>query len=319
MAIINDLEGNTSTVFDKHGFVDEYLHIVRNRSTKAAQNHKGVILECLNHINKPIHLIRRRDIKEYFKKIVDKKDIKLVSKETYRSYLKSFFYYVEDELEDDEELDIDFMNPVPTKKSYKFTKRECDIEDAKDEKDEIFSRKQLLELLIKTKQIKFRDFIIFCILIGTGMRVSEALTIKIQKIDLEKRIIKTGKVINARKTGKELVFFIPKKFVPFLDKYIRIVNRKTGWLFPGKKDHLRYNHWHRQIRKKYGTIYGKTHRFRKSIISYRVDIGCPLYVSEMLTNHQPTSVQGKYYIKKSFANKRQLYDKWFPYYSFPWF
>ena len=97
-----------------------------------------------------------------------------------------------------------------------------------------------------------------------------------------------------------------------------------GWLFENKNGkHLLDATLRYRITKKYEEKWQYFHRFRSSIITYRIDKGCPQHISEILCNHMPTSIQFKHYYKK--MNKKNIpeirswYDKYFPYYDLKYF
>ncbi|MFX0188967.1 MAG: hypothetical protein ACFE8A_14675 [Candidatus Hodarchaeota archaeon] len=78
--------------------INGYLKEVEKRSYQEFRNQKGIILECLNYIDKYIKKITILDVKNYFEKIVDKKynkrtgkPIKLDTKENYRSRPKKYY------------------------------------------------------------------------------------------------------------------------------------------------------------------------------------------------------------------------------------
>ncbi|MHA1150376.1 MAG: tyrosine-type recombinase/integrase [Promethearchaeota archaeon] len=308
--------------------VKEYLHEVYKRSEGACRNQKRFVRGCLNYIRKDLEAITMPDVKDYLENEIDNRRLKLNSKETCRSYLKSFFFYVQARFLIN---NINFINPVPIKKVFQFDKHEQDFKKITDEEEDIFSKKELLNILELSKKHKFRDFIFFCILIVTGMRLSECLTIKIENISLKRRFIQTGFVKDARKSDKALLFFFPKNFAPFLEKYIRILNGSSLWLFPGKTSYWQKSSWYNYIAKTYGievqlgdkknyySKYTKSHSFRRTLITRRLKNGCPLLISEMLMNHKSSSVEGMHYFRLSIRGKRDYYDKWFPYYDFPYF
>ena len=83
-------------------FVLDYLKKFEKKAHGSYLNKKWIIEDCLNFVKKEIDNIKITDIKRYFEEIIDKKVnkrtdklIKLDTKETYRSYLKSFFNYVQ--------------------------------------------------------------------------------------------------------------------------------------------------------------------------------------------------------------------------------
>lgn len=295
--------------------LDDYLEEMRKRSDNTYYQGKSNLFACLNYINKPLKEINRKDMKSYLA-YLDSRSLKYSTKQIMRSKLNAFFEYLEYELESE---GVDYRNPVPSSKQFKFSQHEADMKE-KSFDETIYSDQQLLDLLDHSKKRSLRDFIFFGLLIATGMRVSECLSIERKNIDLENRSIKTGYIKNARKSRKELTFYIPEKFVIYLEFYMTHL-KNTVWLFPGAST----NHWQNSSVSMYIVRhypkYTQFHRFRKTIITNRVmKMQCPEWVSEGLTNHKVSgTTQRDHYIKISDQERRDLYDKYFPYYSFPFF
>lgn len=162
------------------------------------------------------------------------------------------------------------------------------------------------------------------------MRVGEVLTIKVENIHLNDRWLVTGFEEGAKKSTRRskmgLLFFFPKNFVPFIERYMsHLDNPKYGFLFPSTRNHNNTDHFSKSGLYGYvyinlGKKYGKFHKYRRTLIS-RLDNtpGMQPHIREILLNHTPTTTQGKAYIKKDPIIKRMNYDKFFPYYHFPYF
>ena len=106
----------------------------------------------------------------------------------------------------------------------------------------------------------------------------------------------------------------------YLRLYIELLEEKKGknniWLFPGQKGQCLTDMGARLIAtkiKKHLELPIKWHSFRRTMITARVKMECPLYISELLMNHAPSSVESKSYIKLNLEEKRDLYDKYFPF------
>lgn len=309
--------------------VSDYLHEVFKRSTPSYRNQRITLLNLLNYLNKNLEKITMIDIKRYFDEIIDKRTnkknhnpISINSKDAYRSYLSSFFDYVIGRFL---EINIEYRNPVPNKRIYKFTRYESDIQKQTEINDEIFTELELLEILNVSKKKNLRDFVLFSLLIVDGTRISEILTIKINNIKLEARYFETGFEKDARKStrfsNKSLIFFIPERFKPYLEQYINYIGKENIWLFPGRTTHLTYGGFRDYVKRNYDEKFRLFHKFRSTLISNRlIKTNCPLWISEGLENHKiSNSTQIKHYAKFTIEQKRELYDKYFPYYNFPYF
>lgn len=313
-------------------YFTSYLMEVKKRSDPAYKNQKCALTQFFEYVytnlnNKNVVEITKKDVRNYLNDILDKKEIKNSSKNSYRSYLSSFFDYIEEIIDSDT-----FTNPVPNKKKYKFTQYEKDVKKQSEKELEILTKTQLLKILDYChKNRRLEDFILFGLCICTGARISEIITIKLENINLQERYFETGFEKNARKSTlgpkKSLLFFFPGKFKIFLKNYIlslKSLNPDIEWLFPGKnkKIHATVNNKPyyilEMLNKKLGFHFSYRY-FRKSIITERVKMNCPDWISEGLTNHIGTTVQKRHYITLTIKEKRDYYDVYFPYVSFPYF
>jgi integrase/recombinase XerD len=297
------------------GFLEEKFKISKN----TYESHKYNVIECLNYIKKPIEEIDIVDIAKYLTNVINKKDIQITTKNAYRYNISSFFQYVQQQfLTKREEA---YHNPVPSKDVFKFTK--SNKIKRKPEKEEKFTKKELLTILDNSKKREFRDFIIFAILIATGMRIGECLSIRVNQIDLERRLLDTGFDKGARKStktsGESIRFFLPKGLIRYLKKYLYMI-KGDKWLVSGREKYLTPSGFRSTSKERYPKKFSKFHKYRKTLITNRVKkMECPLWISEGLMNHVPSSVEGRAYIKLSIPEKRELYDKYFPYKAFPYF
>ena len=178
-------------------FVNSYLAEVKKRSDGAYRNQKSVLKSFFDYVDKPVDEIYMWDVINYFNDVLELEDkdgntIQNSSKETRRSYLKSFFSYVQGNLASKK---LDYQNPVPNYQVYKFKRRDTDIKKQSEKNEKILTKIQLLEILtyIKKNYTKNkRIFIFFCLCECTGARYSEIRTIKIENVNLDERYFETG-------------------------------------------------------------------------------------------------------------------------------
>ncbi|MFX1499970.1 MAG: tyrosine-type recombinase/integrase [Promethearchaeota archaeon] len=312
-------------------YVNSHLNEIKKRSDYAYRNHKSVLKNLFENIDKPILKITKLDIKKYFDEVLDPRDdIKADSKETMRANLRSFFYHVESLLLDQ---DINYNNPVPSKKVYKFTKRNTDIIKRSEKNAKLLTKNQLLEILDYAKKNftknNKRMFIYFGLCICSGAREMEIATIKIADVNIEERYFETGFEKNARKSTKHikegLLFFFPVNFTSYLKNYVlKLKNEGEIWLFPSTKgieSHMTNStpeYYYKKLRKALG-FHFSMHWFRHSLITYLKKNSCSRENREMLLNHVPLRIQAKHYEHEEITEKRAIYDKYFPYYEFPYF
>jgi integrase len=324
---------------DNKKFIEEYLIRVSKRSYKTARAQKIVIEKSIEYIDKPIHLINKQDVLDFIQeKIENNSNLSLVSKETYIRNLKAFF----DSMVFLNQLEY---NPVPSIKMLKQQgllnqnelKGKAENPFKEDELD-IYKREELLEILQLSRGKKLTDFIIFGLLISTGARISEILTIRTNHVDLERSMIYTGEVNGARKStltnrnnkGPIGIFFcFPENFGHYIKQFIQIKGRKNDeFLFQGTKfddvakEFLPYpdTTFRTNVKYRYGSKWTTFHKFRRTVITCRVkDKKCPLEISKLLVNHKTTDIEMNHYIKLTLEDRINLYKTYFPFESLPYF
>lgn len=322
--------GGTPLIVSKENqfYVDSYLYQVKKRSDFAYLGNKSVLKYFFEYIDKSVENIKMLDVRNYFDDVLDKEDNALSTKKTKRSRLTSFFYHVQSILLSN---GIDYNNPVPNQRIYQFTKKSTDIKKQSEKDKEILSMEQITEILnFARKNMRKKEFIKFGLLISSGARIGEILTLKVKNINLEESFFETGFEKNARKstrnTNTALLFFFPNGFKTYLKNYILSLDKNVEWLFPSSNSKTGtytkmtsfFSHKTR-IEKALGFRF-KIHSFRKTLITNRVlKMKCPLWISEGLVNHKSSSVEGEHYIKLSIEEKREQYDKYFPYQNIPYF
>ena len=236
----------------------------------------------------------------------------------------SFFNYIQKTLL---AYSIDFSNPVPSKKIFKFSTNLDDISYVSDGELKVVTVAQIKKIMdyIYT-HLNRRDFILFGLDICTGARISEIRTIMKKDINLENNSFQTGFIPGARKTtlhtNKGLLFFFPPKFSHYIEEYLESCSKCEKWLFPGYKEKAlsrpQVQNLLVKIRNKLG-FHFSWHYFRRTIISERMKLGCEKWLSEGLTNHAPSDVQSKSYIKLKFHERQAYYMKYFPYSKISYF
>lgn len=304
--------------FENRFFIDKYLDEVKKRSPGSFVNNQIVIKYLMKEIPKPLQEFTMIDIQDYLINFIDKKEIKKTSKNSIRYMLMSFFNYIQKTLLT---YKIEFSNPVPSKKIYKFSTNVDDIVHVSDDELKILTLVQLKKILSYSfHDMGRRDFLLFGFAINSGARISEVRTIMTKDLNLENYSFQTGFILGSRKTtlhtNKGLLFFFPSDFAKYLKEYLNSCKKCEKFLFPGYKGKPISRDTTQKIldfvRKKMG-FYFTWHFFRRSRITAMSKMGCPLIISEMLLNHAPSSVEGKSYIKLSIKEKKELYKKWNPY------
>ncbi len=308
-----------STLTDDY-IISSFLRETKKRSDGSFNNMMVVLKNFFQNVTKPLKDITIINVRDYFVDHLDKRDIKTVSKNVKRFMLIGFFNYVKKLYLVE---NIDFQNPVPNKAVFQFTQTADDIKRHSKMKHKILTLDQLDEILFWVENNRsLRDLIIIVLITFSGARISEIRSIIKSDLDIEKNFFETGFIKNARKStlGKKqgLLFFFPDEVKPLLERYIGQLDEKEDWLFPGYLDRCispSTADWIYCDAKKSLDIKFSWHYFRKTIITERKKMKCPLDISEMLMGHSPSSVEGESYIKLSVEEKFRYYLEYFPYKS----
>jgi integrase len=305
-------------------FIKAYLEEVAKRSPGSYANNVLIIRDLTKNIEKPFLEMSMMDIQNYLITIIDKQEIKKSTKNSRRYMLKAFFDYIQKTML---LYKVDFKNPVPNKKIFKFTTNLDDIGYVADSELQILSLEELNKILIYCKKkLSLRDLVLILLVVVTGARISEIRTILRKDVTLDEYYFQTGFVPGARKTtlhtNKGLLFFFPKTIHEILRHYMYSCEKCDKWLFPGYMDkplsRTMVQSIISKIRKEVG-IHFTWHYFRRTLISERIKKGCPKWLSEGLANHAPSDVEAKSYIKLTIKDKRNYYRKYFPYKKITYF
>jgi len=301
--------------------LNDHLTEKAKSSNTTAEKKRYILLGFLNEVKRNVLEVTPRDVLDYLKHLESRNDLAWSSKERYRSDLHGFYEYVE--YWQRVEGNPIYRNPVPNSRIFKFSKPE---KPKKKTKVSSLTRDQLAQILKLAKMRSLSEYILFQLLSKVGMRISEALTIRIEHINFTERTIKTGIEEEARKSSRhfesgELTFFFSRKLGLKLREFTLYLNKKSGWLFEGYKG----NHYHvagmYKILKYYHEKVGfkfTFHAFRRTVISERKRLydgkagrlKIAGWESEIIMNHVPKSVENKHYLKLPLAEKRKIFDNY---------
>ncbi len=162
-----------------------------------------------------------------------------------------------------------------------------------------------------------RDRAIMELLYATGMRISEALSLKLYDVDLEDRVVRIS-----GKGYKERIVPFNEIAKNFLDQYITnarnsfIKGKDTNYLFLNTKGKKlsRIGFW--KILKEYATRIGledkvHPHVFRHSFATHMLMNGCDLRVLQEILGHSSISTTQRYtYISISYL--KEVHKKYHP-------
>ncbi len=189
-------------------------------------------------------------------------------------------------------------------------------------KDVIATREELEQILRHLKEGNERNYLMFRLLIETGMRVGELASIQVLNINTEKRFVKVS-----GKRGKG-VYYFTESLAEKLDYYINHTPHLNKYLFPSH----RAEHYTARaismilshIREEIGIKkHISAHTFRRTLNTYRfemliIDSTDPLKVKDdirlkILLNHKVKGVNFESYTKLNYEHFLSMYDTLNPY------
>lgn len=295
-----------------------YLEIKRENSDNTYRNKKSHLKHFYMINNKPIELIEIQDVEKYVKHLKQR----YTNRTTQRNHLQSVKAYYNQILKwlgargivkpnVFQYMDIDIMKKEKPKNVVDM-KVSINMHQTK------AMAPHLMNKIIHAAEMRSKkEFVFFLILKYTGMRISECISIRIENIDVEERVIATGVIRNMRKGGL-VYYFVPKHVMLEIEDYMLGLESGEEWLFPSHKSEICYKNPQELIRrfKRETGINGWTsHQFRHTIIYKRLKMGCPGSISDVLMNHALKGTQAIFYRENNLtlADRRDFYDKWNPY------
>ena len=184
----------------------------------------------------------------------------------------------------------------------------------KNNKNVVLTKDELVKILRFLKMHKFQYYLIFRVFAETGMRKGELIKLNLSGVNLKNRTLTT-----TGKTG-EKTYYISKQLAQYLEIYLqerdlRATNSNALFIsnYGRRYSNRPFNLILKQTTKKLGIQKNITcHTFRKSLNTFRYEMGCPDSDLEFLLGHK-ISINRDYYVKLSPEQKLELFDKWDPY------
>lgn len=153
----------------------------------------------------------------------------------------------------------------------------------------VLSKNEVLAILDSIGNIKHKT--ILMLIYSGGLRLGEAVTIRVTDIDLERGFI----TIRAAKGRKDRATILSEKFVNLLDSYIKAYHPKN-WLFEGQQQgshisarsvqHIFQTALAKTGIKKKSTVHTLRHSFATHLLEQGVDIR---YIQELLGHQSPNT------------------------------
>ena len=295
-----------------HSFI-EYIkaekgysgHTIRNYESDLMQFSKFVLMkDGVKKDDTDIHLIDYTLIRSYLGELFNTSKRTTIARKL--STLKSFFRYLE-------LRGITRLNPA------------VDITTPKQEKripaylpiDDMFA---LLEQPDKEKELGLRDLAILELLYSSGLRVSELVTLDIEKLDLTSRLVRV-----AGKGGKERILPVGRKATIAIKEYLantEKARKKAGHSITHGPLFLNYRGGRLSVRsvdrlvKRYSRQCGiaseiSPHSIRHTFATHLLDGGADLRSIQELLGHVNLSTTQKY-THVSIDKLMEVYDKSHP-------
>ena len=194
--------------------LDEFLVIkrVEGLSESSLKRYRYTTIRLFEYTDKHYSQITREDIRLFFSEL-SRKGLRNITLENYRRFLNSFFNTI---------TDYDYiiqnpMNQIPPIKYEKKIKKEFSNEE--------------IEIMRETIQKeKLRERAIFELLLSSGIRISELVSLNIEDLNLEK---KTFKVIG--KGSHERICYMGDRAKLLIELYLKTRNDKSQALFISQK------------------------------------------------------------------------------------
>lgn len=228
--------------------------------------------------NKPITDINDKYISKFIISI--KPEVSNATMHTYLSYLKIFFNFLRDE---------QIIKDSPIIKSLIPKRIKKDIIP--------FDEDQLEIMLSEAKRRDLEFFLILKMLLLTGLRPTDLISLKIGDFNLKDKVIR----IEIKKTENVLYFPIYKDLKSFIEEYLweRFDCDKDALLFEGMSVNalsLRFRRMKKHLKIRNNYLYTlKT--FRKTFASKLASNGIPIYDVANLLGHNNIKTTMKYYTK----------------------
>lgn len=182
--------------------------------------------------------------------------------------------------------------------------------------DEEFNK--LIKSMDMTKFNEYRDHVVCCIIMDTGMRLSETLNLTIDNVDFVRRtIIIPGEITKGR---KDRVVFYSQTMAKLLNRWIRFKDamQETNLLFPAKSSNniLSTSNFERNFR-----VYLKRAKINKSVTPHSLRnnfarrfllASNDIHTLSKLLGHSSITVTEKAYLDLMDEDFRKKYQRYSP-------
>lgn len=153
----------------------------------------------------------------------------------------------------------------------------------------VLSKNEVFSIFAQVKNLKHKT--VLMLIYSAGLRINEAVTLKISDIDFDRKMI----LIQKGKGRKDRTTLLSERFLEVLEKYLEEYNPED-WLFEGQKrgEHLAsrsvQNIFSRALEKsgvkKDATVHTLRHSFATHLLEQGIDIR---YIQELLGHSNPNT------------------------------
>ena len=252
-----------------------FMRVDLNLTHETIKKHKGSIIRFLRHVDKPIDAITTDDIREFLE------DMKACySVHHYSNFVKALKRFFRD-----------FLNMPWLVESFRLPSKPQPVVN-------IPTKHELQQLYYTMDLLKHQA--LFLLFTTTGLRRKEVLTLRVEDVDIEQRLVYPCKQSSVTKGVGIGIFNHETQEV--LEDYINKRKTTSNRLFPIKEKRL----WAR-ARDKTG-IDVTPHILRKWHASELLRLGMnPIYV-DVLQGRAPRSILARHYVHVSIDTLKKAYD-----------
>ena len=294
-------------------FLKESENFAPNTFTRREMHMRKNIVPVLGHMK--VREIRNAHVKKFYNDVLNNEGINKVREIHF--VLNVFFKWAVEN-----EIAID-SNPISEGliKSLKQKANRKELEDGVGSKDEKINIEEVLGFMKSLRGT--REEVIYSLQIHSGLRISEALALTFEDIDMENQTVSINKqviemAVNKRKgtrweSIKGMRMITPTKtknsnrIVPLQPTVARIISEtpeeeRTGYLFKTRDGFACtrtnwYHRYHLPLMEKLGLKY-KTHDLRKFFMSFHASINTPIQNVSKWMGHSKVSTTLDFYAKE---------------------
>jgi len=255
------------------------------------------------------------------------KTISLATKEKWRSVVNSYFSYIEKLA--NKKRDFEFRNRTPDSDLYLFDREKRFLVDITSNRKINYKEATRIQsyFYFRGDFIDIQMFNIVSLLLYTGARIHELMTLLIENISLDGRFV-FNLIKRTMKVDKYGIYFYPEFFVKDLKIYLELKKRhypNSPYLFPTPRNPKTFlsdkavrDRLHKACEFLNITSDHTPHKFRALLNDSRKKKGAAPIDRSALLMHKLPSVEAEHYLKslKEVIELREIYDATFPFKEF---